>query len=240
MENEILNKESITSLELLKQINLFREQEGRSELEHSKLLRTIRDEFEEEIGQAKIGESSYINTQNKEQPMFVLTLPQAKQVLVRESKFVRKAVIHYIEELENKIKEQQLQLSQVEKLRLQLFSDNKFEVVEAHRQLMELEKAPLIEKIEQDKPKIEAYDTYMNADGTYTVTNACKMLELNRNDVFKWLRDKEYIYKNKTEATAKGVNKGYFKMVIKAGYSTLVITPQGIEFIRKNFKEESK
>lgn len=172
--------------------------------------------------------------------MFVLNLPQAKQVLVRESKFVRKAVIHYIEELENKIKEQQLQLSQVEKLRLQLFSDNKFEVVEAHRQLMELEKAPLIEKIEQDKPKIEAYDTYMNADGTYTVTNACKMLELNRNDVFKWLRDKEYIYKNETEATAKGVNKGYFKMVIKAGYSTLVITPQGIEFIRKNFKEESK
>lgn len=29
--------------------------------------------------------------------MFILTLSQAKQVLVRESKYVRKAVIHYIE-----------------------------------------------------------------------------------------------------------------------------------------------
>ena len=41
---------------------------------------------------------------NREKPMFELTTAQAKQVLVRESKFVRKAVIHYIEELENRLK----------------------------------------------------------------------------------------------------------------------------------------
>ncbi len=44
--------------------------------------------------------SSYKNSQNKEQPMFELTFNQGKQV--RESKFLRKAVIHYIEELESK------------------------------------------------------------------------------------------------------------------------------------------
>ena len=33
--------------------------------------------------------------------MFILTLSQARQVLVRESKFVRRAVIHVLEKLEN-------------------------------------------------------------------------------------------------------------------------------------------
>lgn len=94
-------KQTITSLELVEQINLFRKEEGKeTELQHKSLLSIIRDEFEEEIGQQKILPSSYLNSQNKSQPMFILTLSQAKQVLVRESKFVRKHVISYIEKLE--------------------------------------------------------------------------------------------------------------------------------------------
>lgn len=108
MENKLIitnNKETITSLELVKQINIFRQQEGnRAELQHYDLLKIIRDEFEEEIGLGKISVSSYKNSQNKEQPMYNLTYNQAKQILVRESKFVRKAVIQYIEKLENEIK----------------------------------------------------------------------------------------------------------------------------------------
>lgn len=94
-------KQTITSLELVEQINLFRKEEGKeSDSLHKNLLAVIRDEFEEEIGQLKIQPSSYLNLQNKSQPMFILTLSQAKQVLVRESKFVRKHVISYIEKLE--------------------------------------------------------------------------------------------------------------------------------------------
>ena len=36
--------------------------------------------------------------------MFILSLNQAKQILMRESKFVRKAMINYIETLEEKLK----------------------------------------------------------------------------------------------------------------------------------------
>ena len=47
--NEIIKvetKETITSLELVEQINLFREKEGnRAELKHYDLLKIIRDEF---------------------------------------------------------------------------------------------------------------------------------------------------------------------------------------------------
>ena len=60
-------------------------------LRHDTLLEIIRDEFEEEIGLQKLLETHYVHPQNKQQyPMFVLTISQAKQVLLRESKFVRK------------------------------------------------------------------------------------------------------------------------------------------------------
>lgn len=62
-------KQTITSLELVEQINLFRKEEGKeTELLHKSLLGVIRDEFEEEIGQQKILPSSYLNSQNKSQP----------------------------------------------------------------------------------------------------------------------------------------------------------------------------
>lgn len=102
---DIQNKKTISTLELVKQINFFRKQEGnRAELQHYDLLKIIRDEFEEEIGLGKISVSSYRNSQNKEQPMYQLTHSQSKQILMRESKYVRKAMICYIEELEKAIK----------------------------------------------------------------------------------------------------------------------------------------
>lgn len=98
-------KDTFTSLELMEQINHFRKLEGtRAKLRHDTLLNIIRDEFEEEIGVQKILETYYKHPQNGQRyPMFVLTASQAKQVLVRESKFVRRAVIKYIEELESQL-----------------------------------------------------------------------------------------------------------------------------------------
>ena len=100
---QLTKKESITSLELLKEINIFREKEGKeTEMQHKTLLGIIRDEFEEEISQQELLLSNYYS-RGKEFPMFILTLAQAKQVLSRESKFVRKAVIKYIENLEQQL-----------------------------------------------------------------------------------------------------------------------------------------
>lgn len=48
-------KETITSLELVDQINLFRKEEGKTtELLHKSLLSIIRDEFEQELQEQKI------------------------------------------------------------------------------------------------------------------------------------------------------------------------------------------
>ena len=95
------------------------------ELRHDKLLDIIRDELNIKIDLPKIMEtlkekeqlnfepiyidgifvSTYIDKWNRQQPMFILTIDQAKQVLMRESKVVRKAVIQYLNLLEKKIRE---------------------------------------------------------------------------------------------------------------------------------------
>ena len=105
--NEMIvkNKDKITSLEIVLEINKFRKEEGnKNELRHDNLLQIIRDEFSEEISLLKIQESTYKNDRGREYPMFILSLNQAKQILMRESKFVRKAMINYIEKLEEQIK----------------------------------------------------------------------------------------------------------------------------------------
>jgi hypothetical protein len=109
--NLLQTKSTITSLELVKQINIFRAKERENgstdrlhaDIAHKSLLDVIREEFSDEIGRNELVPSSYLNSQNKEQPMFELTLSQAKQVLVRESKIVRKAIIFYIEKLEQEL-----------------------------------------------------------------------------------------------------------------------------------------
>lgn len=105
--NEMIvkNKDKITSLEIVAEINKFRKEEGnKNELRHDNLLQIIRDEFAEEISLLKIQESTYKNDRGREYPMFILSFNQAKQILMRESKFVRKAMINYIEKLEEQIK----------------------------------------------------------------------------------------------------------------------------------------
>lgn len=98
----ITTKKTITSLELVEQINFFRKEEGKeTSLRHDTLLNIIRDEFEEEIGLQKILETQYTHPQNKQKyPMFELTIAQGKQVLLRESKFVRRHVVAWLERFE--------------------------------------------------------------------------------------------------------------------------------------------
>ena len=103
-------------------------------------------------------------------------------------------------------------------------------LLEAGRLALELEQKQ--QQIAVMEPKAIAYDKFMEADGTYTTTNACKMLGLSRKKVFEVLRDKGLVYKNKTEATQKAIDRGLFKQVLKNGYPTMVITPKGIDYIK--------
>lgn len=94
----------ISSFDLLIQINNFREQESKRILNHGDLLKIIRSEFDEEIRFGKISNMVIVrelpNGGHRNDPYFELTISQAKQVLLRESKQVRRKVIEYLENFE--------------------------------------------------------------------------------------------------------------------------------------------
>lgn len=184
---ELLAQKKMTSLELVEQINIFRKEDGKSELGHNDLLKVIRDEFEEEISLGIISQSDYRNERGQTYPKFDLTTSQAKQVLVRESKLVRKSVIAYIEKLESKL----IEVSKKESLLIQLFSNNPLEVSLAHKELLALETAPLIEKIEQQAPKVEFYDQVADTTTSFDMQEVAGMLKLSygRNILFRKLRN---------------------------------------------------
>lgn len=114
MNNQLITMDfgseaTITSFELLDQINLFRSQDvKKSKLIHKNLLAVIRDEFSDDDGEElqglKIKLSFRIrelpNGGHKKEPYYELTISQAKQVLLRESKQVRRKVIEYLENFE--------------------------------------------------------------------------------------------------------------------------------------------
>ncbi len=152
----------ITSLELLEQINFFRKQEeNKSDLRHDNLLQIIRDEFEEEISSLKIQERNY-ESRGRQYPMFELFLNQAKQVLVRESKFVRKAVIKKLEELEQNTGPK-VPTSFREALLLAAEQQEKIETLEIENKIKE-------QQIAEFKPRIEYLDTILKSEDTLTIT----------------------------------------------------------------------
>lgn len=229
------NKDAITSLELVNQINLFRSKDGnKNELRHDNLLQIIRDEFSEEISLLKIQESKYKNIRGKEYPMFILTFSQAKQVLVRESKAIRKAVIKYLEELENKLR-YNLPQNYTEALR-QLLTQ-----VESNQKL--------IAKIEEDRPRVSFAETIEKSSDSILVRELSKILaneniHIGQNKLYSLLRQWGYIFQNSTEPTQKAVQQGLFKInerVIKSVKGdilsrTTMVTGKGQVFLLDKIK----
>ena len=173
---ELIKQQKITSLELTKQINVFRKEEydykiennlslGKvelkngcyTELRHDTLLNIIRDEFEKEIADQKILGSTYKDESGKENPYFELTLDQAKQILMRESKFVRKAMIDYINKLEEIVSKQLYSVPTISKEELEI----KNKELETRQKELELEEKKFkLREIEFLENKIEKYKQY--------------------------------------------------------------------------------
>lgn len=99
---DINHKTEWTSVELVDVINHFRTLDGKkNKLLHKNLLALIQDEFSEEINGLNFQPVNfYTDKKGEQRPMYKLSNSQAKQILVRESKAVRRAVIKLLEYLE--------------------------------------------------------------------------------------------------------------------------------------------
>lgn len=129
------------------------------------------------------------------------------------------------------------------KLLLDIYNGGQEGVV-ASKQLAELEKKPLLEKIEKDKPKVNYFDDFMNSNGLYTSTQVAKLFKFKSAQQFnKVLNENRIIFKqSKSWFPYSEVDKTWFKVIVgeKEGhnYSNLKITPKGIIALSKILKIE--
>lgn len=237
-------KKNITSLELVEQINLFRKQELKnSMLKHSDFLKVVRDEFEDELQEGKIPSLFKIrelpNGGSKQDLYYLLTFNQAKQVLMRESKFVRKHIILYIERLENILKE-----TQIIKL-----PQNYVEALEALL-VAEKEKIKLQEENKAMLPKAAFYDAVAGSESLVDMNQVAKTLNvkgLGRNNLFKFLREQNVLMEN-NQPYQQYMDAGYFKLIevkwtdpksemINVSTKTMIFQ-RGVNFIDKLVKQK--
>jgi len=224
------NKNLISSLELVEQINLFRKEDGKSDLGHNDLLKIIRDEFEEEISLGFISQSDYRNDRGQTYPKFDLTISQAKQVLVRESKMVRKAVIAFLEKIESQLANTKpKEFTTKELLLLQL------ETIER------AEKAEI--KVLELQPKADFYDQVTDSTDTVDIGTVAKVLNLGygRTTLFQKLRDMKVLMHDNKPYQSK-IDAGWFRVIetkfSKPDGSThinfkTVVFQKGVDGIRK-------
>lgn len=127
--------------------------------------------------------------------------------------------LRYIEafnEMEERLKSGN-QLTEKERLQLMLFSKNEMEVVTAYNKLVEIEKAPLIQTIEEQKPLVSFANTVANFSDSIDMNEMaklCKKEEINigRNRLFSILREEKILMAN-NNPYQKFIDNGYFELV---------------------------
>ena len=109
----------------------------------------------------------------------------------------------------------------------------------ASKQLTELEKKPLLEKIAEQKPKVNWFDDFLNSNGCYSSNQVAKLFKLgSAQKLNKMLNEKKIIYKKGTDwFPYANINKSWceLKFGVKNGhnYSQLKFTPKGVYEISK-------
>lgn len=122
------------------------------------------------------------------------------------------------------------------KLLLDIYNGGENGII-ASKQLAELEKKPLLEKIEEDKPKVSAYERFINSDFTYTATALKGIFGFSSAVAMnKKLNELKLIYKpgNSKKWTAyKDTPKEWYKVLATEFGDTLKWTSKGILGIAK-------
>ena len=137
----------------------------------------------------------------------------------REAVLWKLKYIDAFDKMEEKLKSGNY-LSEEEKLKLQLFSKDSLEVVNAHNKLIELATAPLIADNERMKPKEEFHDAIAVAENCINFGEFAGTFQNNsnisfgRNKIMDWCRDEGYLcssYNLKNKPSQHMLDSGYMK-----------------------------
>ena len=185
--------------------------------EHKHVLESL-DNILESHGRGLGGEiiaSEYINERGRIYREYLLTKNGFTLYMFNIQGYndFKIAYINRFNEMEKALQE----VTTKEKLLLQLFSNDALQVANAHKALVEMETKPLKEKIEQDKPLVDFANQVSTSNDCILIREYCKILadeniKIGQNKLYDWLRENNYILKNKTEPTQYAINLGLFEV----------------------------
>lgn len=143
-----------------------------------------------------------------------------------------------------------IELTKKAQLLLDIYNGGQ-EGILASRELVELEKKPLLEKIEKDEPKVTFANRVLKSNDNVLVRQVAKMASdegfvIGERKLYKKLREWGYICNGSTEPTQVGMNRKYFTLkvnVLQTQYgikssTTTLVTPKGqIHIVERLIKE---
>ena len=200
--------------------------------EHKHVMESIRLLLETgEISQSNFGLSDYSTERGKTYPMYLIDRDGFTLLAMGfTGKEALKFKVQYIQAF-NKMEEEL-----TEKAKFQLPTTFAQALQLAATQAEELEKQQLL--LEEQKPKVEMYDTIMASDKLFSMNEVAKLINsVGRNKLFKMLRDAKILMLD-NNPYQKYVDMGYFKVVEVTTtdgsiYVATRATNKGIEFICK-------
>ena len=232
MENKLnldhsLNEKTMNSLQM-------------SELtgkQHGHVMEAIRNMEETwiSLGQSNFRLSYYINSQNKQLPMYSLTKTESLYIATKFNNEARAKLILRWEHLE---KEKQFVLPQTFSEALKLAA-NQAEQIETQKLL-----------IEEQAPKIIAFENVIDNANTYTLDSVSDILDIGRTTLCRLLEKKKWKTIKKTNGTSStrySEENGFAKTIyeyIKINNKDIktkriVLKKKGLEKLIKEFKKNA-
>lgn len=195
--------------------------------QHKNVLADVRKLLEQGVGQLNFKQSSYRNSQNKEQPMFILTKKGCLILASGYDALLRERIINRWEELE----------------KANMYGGFNIPTTLSGALMLAAKQAEMIEEKDRllldAKPKVEYFDNLVDRKLNVNFRDTAKELGLKQNAFISLLEEKGYIYRDKggkIKPYANHVDNELFVLKEfasshKSGVQTL-ITPKGRETFR--------
>ena len=228
------SEQTFSSRFLVEQINIFRfEENSATSLRHDHLIAKIEREFEEEIATQILGAGSYLDANGQSRKCYNLNYEQALQILMSESKTVRKGCIQVMKAQQEKINQLSIPSYQIED------PIKRAEAWIEEKRILQLAEAKNLEL----QPKADFYDQVTESTDTVDIGTVAKVLGLGfgRTTLFQKLRDLKVLMPNNIPMQSK-IDAGWFRVIEtkfnKPDGSThinfkTVVFQKGIDGIRK-------
>ena len=172
---------------------------------HKDVMRDIRDESNKlgkEIAERIFALGSYEDKNNQNRKQYTLNKDGVMQIGARYDAKIRYQLIQKLKELENKIITPSYQITDPIERANTWIKEQK-------------EKQVLLEQREEDKPKVEFYDTVTGSSDTLDFGAVAKVINKNgygRNKLFKFLRRKKILMQN-NQPYQKYIDNGCFRTI---------------------------